>query len=122
MFASVVSEGAENSADRFIEAFKSGTPRVIAREISRRRVKRTVNGVKGNIEEEGLFWVLFFQEAHHFGCDPICGIAFFLDGFLITVPIVDRQPCRRVVWDGVRVVVDPPAVVALLMIEPLGHR
>ena len=48
---------------------------------------RRVDAVEGNVEEQRLVGGLFADEAGGFLCDEMGGVAFFLERFVIAIPI-----------------------------------
>ena len=80
-----------------------------------------MHGIEWNVQKEGLLFGLTRDDAFCFRREKVGRITFFLNRFLISVPIVNRKSSRRVVDDCLGVVIDTPGVVPILMHEPLRH-
>ena len=79
-------------------------------------------GVERDVEEEGFALLLGGDDALRFGGDEVRDVAVLTNGLLIAMPVVHGEARRSVVDDGLRVVVDAPGVVTVLVHEALRHR
>ena len=87
-----------------------------------RWVQRSMHRVESDVQEEGA--VVLFASGDHsfcFGSDQVGRVAFFPNGLLVAMPVVDRKTGGGVVNNGFGVVIDAPGVVTILMLKSLPH-
>lgn len=81
-----------------------------------------MHGIERHIHEERFIMALSrFDQAYGFIRDQLGRVALFIDGALIAMPVVNGIASRSIMHDCLGVVVDPPGVVAVLIVEALPH-
>ena len=91
--------------------------------MTRDLLKRPMNCVKCYIMKKRNFFIcMICHESNRFISNQIRGVARFQYRLLITMPIKNAQWLWRIMRDKVRVVIDSPAVMAILMVKPSCER
>ncbi len=100
----------DNATDRVVKALEHRVADVVFVCVTRRLIKRPMYCVEGHIKKEPFVAGLLGDDPFGLGSKQIGRIAFFPDRLLVAVPIVNRKTGRRVVDNGLGVIVDASAL------------